>query len=277
MVNKSLINSLTNKKTYVIAEIGLNHNGNLDEALSLVDAAARAGVDAVKFQTYISEKRAPKGDNEMLGILKKLELEFSNFGIIKKYADDLGIEFFSTAFDLESVSYLESINVGLYKVASFDIANYKLLNSIADTRKPIIFSTGMATEQEIKSAYNIFCGKSKHIGILHCVSSYPTEPADAHLSNIFDLQANYDCSIGQSDHTNSIDVPLYAVCAGASIVEKHFKISDSHKCIDSSVSITEKQMSQLVTTIRNIENIFGNVEYGVRENEKGAEKFKRYS
>lgn len=277
MVEKSFKNSLKKNKTYIIAEIGLNHNGSLDEAIALVDAAAKSGVDAVKFQTYISEKRAPKGDEEMLNILKKYELKFSDFSEIKKHAESKDVEFFSTAFDKESIDYLETIGVELYKVASFDISNLKLLNELAATKKPIIFSTGMATLTEIKKAHEILSNGTKHIGILHCVSSYPTEPTDAHLSNIFDLQAHFDCSIGQSDHTNSIDVPLYAVCAGASIIEKHFKISDSHKCIDSSVSITEKQMSQLVTTIRSIENIFGNVEYGVRENEKGAEKFKRYS
>jgi sialic acid synthase SpsE len=277
MVEKSFKNSLKKNKTYIIAEIGLNHNGSLDEAIALVDAAAKSGVDAVKFQTYISEKRAPKGDEEMLNILKKYELKFSDFSEIKKHAESKDVEFFSTAFDKESIDYLETIGVELYKVASFDISNLKLLNELAATKKPIIFSTGMATLTEIKKAYEILSSGTKHIGILHCISSYPTNLNDAYLSNIPELLKKFDCHIGQSDHTNSIEVPQYAVAAGATIIEKHFKIDEKYECIDAPVSITQDQMAKLVTNIRKIEKIFGTSTFGIKPNEKDIVRFRRFS
>lgn len=277
MVKKAFKRSLDNNQTYIIAEIGLNHNGSLDEAISLVDSAADSGVDAVKFQTYLSEKRAPEGDEEMLNILKKYELKFSDFSEIKKHAEAKGVEFFSTAFDEESIDYLESIGVNLYKVASFDIANVKLLNELAATKKPIIFSTGMASWSEITRAYEIFSKSTEHVGILHCVSSYPTSSNDAYLSNIPELLKKFNCHIGQSDHTSSIEVPQYAVAAGATIIEKHFKIDEKHQCIDAPVSITHNQMAKLVTNIRKIEKIFGTSTFGVRPTEKDIVRFRRHS
>ncbi len=277
MVDKSFKSCLKNNQTYIIAEIGLNHNGSLEEAIALVDSAADSGVDAVKFQTYISEKRAPAGDENMLNVLKKHELKFSDFSEIKKHAEAKGVEFFSTAFDKESIDYLESIGVNLYKVASFDIANLKLLNELADTKKPIIFSTGMATLSEITRAYEIFSKSTEHIGILHCVSSYPTNSNDAYLSNVTELLKKFSCYIGQSDHTNSIEVPQYAVAAGANIIEKHFKINEKHECIDAPVSITHDQMAQLVKNIRKIERIFGTATFGVKPNEKDIVRFRRLS
>lgn len=267
----------TNNRTYVIAEIGINHRGDVEVAKKLIDSAVKAGVDAVKFQTYLTEKRAPKGEREIFDILKSLELPFEAFKELKEYARKYDVDFFSTPFDRESIEYLEEIGMDLYKIASFDIANHQLLRDIAKTRKPVILSIGMSNLDEIREAYKILQEGTNNIALLHCISSYPTEEKDAKLANIYKLQKEFDCIIGQSDHTNDIFVPLCAVSAGAQIIEKHFKIDDNFKCIDAPVSITESQMSKMVNEIRRVEKIFGNEEFGVRESEKSTVVFRRKS
>lgn len=267
----------TDNRTYVIAEIGINHRGSVEVAKELIDSAVRAGVDAVKFQTYLTEKRAPEGNKEVFDILKELELPFEKFKELKEYASKYDVDFFSTPFDEESVDYLESIDTDLYKVASFDIVNHKLLNKIAATGKPVILSVGMSNMQEIKAAYDILSQGTKNIAILHCISSYPTNETEARLSNIYKLQSEFDCIIGQSDHTNDIYVPLCAVSAGAQVIEKHFKVDEDFECIDAPVSITEQQMKKLVEDTRRIEQIFGGEEFGIREIEQAIVPFRRKS
>ena len=267
----------TENRTYIIAEIGINHRGSVEVAKELIDSAVRTGVDAVKFQTYLTEKRAPKGNDEVFKILKDLELPFEAFKELKEYANQFNVDFFSTPFDTESVEYLESIGTDLYKIASFDIVNHQLLKDVAKTGKPVILSVGMSNLEEIKEAYKILSTGTKNIAILHCISSYPTDETDAKLSNIYSLQNEFDCIIGQSDHTNDIFVPLCAVSAGAQIIEKHYKVDDSFDCIDSPVSITENQMKKLVDATRRIEKIFGYEEFGVRKTEKGIVEFRRKS
>ncbi|HJZ22997.1 MAG TPA: N-acetylneuraminate synthase family protein, partial [Candidatus Babeliales bacterium] len=228
----------TDNKVYVIAEIGLNHGGDINTAKRLIDSASRTGVDAVKFQTYLTEKRVPK-NSPIFDILKKCELPFEAFKEIKDYTETYNIEFFSTPFDEESVDFLESINCALYKVASFDVVNYKLLSKIADTKKTIIMSVGMANLSEIEEAFKILNNKTKKLAILHCISAYPTKEEDANLSAVYTLKEKFDCVIGQSDHTNGIIVPVYAVAAGAQVIEKHYKIDENMNCVDAPVSISE--------------------------------------
>ena len=246
----------TDNKTYVIAEIGINHGGNLDNAKRLIDSAAKTGCDAVKFQTYLTEQRAPKGNQEVFDILKKCELPFSDFEKLKDHSKGYGIDFFSTPFDRESIEFLESIETDLYKVASFDVVNKKLLRELAKTGKPIIMSVGMANLDEIRGAYDVIAANKNNLAILHCVSAYPTEERNANLGAINVLQDEFsDCVIGQSDHTAGIKVPLYAVAAGAQIIEKHYKINENMDCIDAPVSISEKSMKNLVNEIRVVELI----------------------
>jgi len=266
----------TNNRTYIIAEIGINHRGDIEIAKKLIDSAVRSGVDAVKFQTYLTEKRAPKGNIEMFDLLKNLELPFEAFRELKDYSNKQKIDFFSTPFDSESVDYLNNIGVDFYKVASFDLTNHKILNEIAQTGRPVIMSIGMSNLKEIDEAYNILKKGTKKIAILHCISSYPTNEKDSSLSNLYKLKDRYgECIIGQSDHTNDIKVPIYAAAAGAQILEKHFKIDDNFECVDSVVSITESQMKKLVEEIRNLEKIFGEEIFGLREVEKAQENFRR--
>ncbi len=267
----------TDYRTYVIAEIGINHGGDLGLAERLIESAARTGVDAVKSQTYITEKRAPKGNQAIFDILKKCELPFEAFRTLKDCAASHGVDFFSTPFDQESVEYLNSIDVDLFKVASFDVVNLGLLRKLAKTGKPIIMSVGMADRQEIDLAYRTLREGTKNIALLHCVSSYPLEEKQANLSAIYELQDSYDCVIGYSDHTPGIAASLMAVAAGAQIIEKHFRIDQGMDCIDAPVSITEAQTKQLIEEIRRLETIFGEGELGLREAEKNMVVFRRVS
>jgi len=267
----------TDNRTYIIAEIGINHRGDINIAKQLIDSAVRSGVDAVKFQTYITEQRAPKGNDEVFKILKDLELPFEAFKELMDHAKQYDIDFFSTPFDKESVEYLESIGADIYKIASFDVINHQLLREVAKTGKPVIMSVGMSNLDEIEDAYNILKKGTDSIAILHCISSYPTIEKDSNLSNIYKIQERYDCIIGQSDHSDDIKVPVYAAAAGAQILEKHFKIDEGFECIDSSVSITEIQMRGLVEEVRDLEKIFGDESFGLREAEKGVEIFRRPS
>jgi len=266
----------TDNKTYVIAEIGINHGGNLDTAFKLIDSAAKTGCDAVKFQTYLTEQRAPKGNQEIFDILKKCELPFKDFEKLKEHTKGYGIDFFSTPFDKESVEYLESIGADLYKVASFDVVNKELLRVLAKTDKPIIMSVGMANITEIRIAHQIISASNSTLAILHCVSAYPTEEKDANLGAISVLQQEFpDTVIGQSDHTSGIKVPLYAVAAGAQIIEKHYKIDNEMGCIDAPVSITEDEMIDMVAEIRSLENIYGSAIVDLTDVQRSATVFRR--
>lgn len=267
----------TANRTYVIAEIGINHGGNISLAKSLIASAALTGADAVKFQAYITEKRAPKGNQVIYDILKRCELSFTAFKELKEYSSRYNVDFFCTAFDKESLDGLENIKCDLYKVASFDVVNHKLLSVVASTGKPVILSVGMADLDEIEKAYNILKNGTDKIALLHCISAYPTRPEDANLAAIYTLQNKFDCVIGHSDHTNDILVPLYAVAAGAQIIEKHFKIDKNMDCVDAVVSITAAQMKQLVEETRRIEQIFGDGEFGVRKVEKDITPFRRHT
>jgi sialic acid synthase SpsE len=264
-------------KTFTIAEIGLNHGGDINLAMKMIDSAVRAGADSVKFQTYLTEKRVKK-DSPIFDILKKCELSFESFRILKEYSEKLGVIFFSTPFDEESVDYLESINVELYKIASFDLVNKVMLKKIESTKKPIILSVGMSEISEIKSALEILKPNSNNIALLHCISAYPTEEFDANLNAINTLKYEFpNCVIGQSDHTNAIKVPIYSVAAGAQIIEKHFKISDDMDCVDAPVSITELQFKQMVSEIRDLEKIMGNGIPHLTAAQEGTKQYRRFT
>ena len=259
---------------FIIAEAGINHNGKVKEALKLVDAAKKTGVSAIKFQTYKTEKRTKK-NSVIFDILKKCELNYSDFKIIKDYCDEKKIVFFSTPFDIEAIDFLESIKVKLYKISSFDVQNLELIQRIIKTKKPCIFSTGMSNLNSITNTYNLFKKKKVETGILHCISSYPNTEENSFLSNISVLKQKFKSTIGLSDHTNDIKTSLYSYILGAKIIEKHFKINENHKCVDSAVSIVPSQMSKLIYQINNFNKINGKPKFGVRPNEKLATAFRR--
>jgi len=267
----------TDNNTYIIAELGINHGGDVDLAKKLIDSSANTGVDAVKFQTYITEKRAPKGNSDIFNILNKCELPFDAFKELKDYSQQYDIDFISTPFDNESIDFLDSIGCSKFKIASFDVVNHQLLAHLSKTKKPVILSVGMSNEEEIKQALQILKKGTEKISLLHCISAYPCEEDDMNLSAIFKLQELFNNAIGLSDHTNTTLTSLYAVAAGAQIIEKHYKIDDNMDCIDAPVSITEVQMKKMVNEIRRIESIFGNAELGVRTVEKPTTVFRRYT
>ncbi len=262
------------KKPFLIAEAGINHNGNVNQAIKMVELAKKSGADAIKFQTYITDKRVPK-KSPVHKILKKCELTYNDFEKIKKFCDKKNIIFFSTPFDIESVTFLEKLKVKLYKVASFDISNYQLLRRIILTKKPTIISTGMAKLNEIEKTYNLFKRKKINLALLHCISSYPNKDETSYLSNIEFLKKNFNCSIGFSDHTNDINTSIYSFILGAKIIEKHFMISKKTKCIDKPVSIDPKQFSKMKNEIDKIIEIIGKPRFGIRPEEKKTKIFKR--
>ena len=272
MVEKKFFKNLNN---FIIAEAGINHNGKVKTALKLVDVAKKNGASAIKFQTYITEKRIKKKYTKIFDILKKCELKFDDFKIINDYCKYKKINFFSTPFDTESVNFLNNLNVKLFKVASFDIGNFELINEIIKTKKPTIISTGMASLKEIDKVYKVFKKKGIDLALLHCVSSYPNKDDSSYLSNIPFLKNRFKCEIGISDHTNDIKIPIYGNLIGAKIMEKHLKINDNHKCVDASVSITGKQLLQLKLETDNIKKILKVVSFGVRKEEIGSKIFKR--
>ena len=264
-------------KTFVIAEIGINHGGNLNTAKKLIDAAVRAGVDAVKFQTYITEKRTKK-NSPIFNILKQCELSFDDFSKLNAYSIKKGVEFMSTPFDEESFYFLKKLNTNKIKIASFDTVNTKFLKTIAKKKSNFILSVGMSKIAEIKRAYKILKNEGKNeVSLLHCISSYPTKEKDSHLNCINFLKKSFDCTIGHSDHTNDIFVPFCAVVMGARIIEKHFMINSNMKCVDKPVSITEKQMKQLILNIKRFELSLGKDIFGVRKNEEQTKIFRRFS
>lgn len=265
---------LRKNKPFLIAEIGINHNGNFSEAIKLVNKANVSGADAVKFQTYITEKRVKK-NSPIFDILKKCELTYDEFYKLKKYCDKKKILFFSTPFDTESVNFLKSINVKLFKLASFDISNYNLVREILKTKTKTIISTGMATLKEILIIDKMFNKKKIPHYFLHCVSAYPNKEEYSYLNNLNFLSKKLDCQIGLSDHTDNINICKYAYFMGSRIFEKHFKLSKNHKCVDGSVSVTPEQFFNLKKDLLHFEKILGKVKFGIKPTEKKTMIYRR--
>jgi len=259
---------------YFIAEAGINHSGSLKKAINLIDDACEAKADAIKFQTYNSELRAPKNNKKVFDILKKCELKHEDFKTLKDYADDKNIQFFSTPFDIESAIYLKSVGINVAKIASFDTTNIDLIEKCIDLFEDIIISTGMTSIEQINKIVSLL-KENTNLIILHCISSYPMAPNEARLTNINTLKNLYNHIIGYSDHSSSIEIPLYAVAAGAQVIEKHFML-ENDSCVDESVSISKKQFNNMVIKGNEIYHILGKEEFGVRDVEKNLLAFRRY-
>ncbi|MBU5591095.1 N-acetylneuraminate synthase [Clostridium sp. MSJ-4] len=278
------------KPCFIIAEAGVNHNGDINIAKKLVDAAVEAGVDAVKFQTFKVEnlvtKKAPKADyqKETTGtgnqyeMLKKLELSYEDHIILKKYCEEKGILFISTPFDFESVDLLEKLNIPLYKISSGDLTNIPLLKYIAKLNKPMIVSTGMANLGEVEVAIEAIneTGNNK-ISLLHCTSNYPTNYKDVNLNAMNTLKNAFKLPVGYSDHTVGIEVPIAAVTMGACIVEKHFTLDKSMEGPDHKASLNPEELRKMLLGIRNIEEAFGDGIKKCNSNEESSKKVARKS
>ncbi len=269
-------------KTFIIAEAGENHNGKLEQAFALIDKAAWAGADCVKFQTYVTgeliSKRAEKAeyqkaatgnDETQYEMLKKLELSFEEFARLKKYADEKGILFLSTPFDIPSVRFLDSIGIFCFKVPSGEITNYPYLMEIAGTGKDVIMSTGMAEIWEIEQAVSVLReGGAGDISLLHCNTEYPTPMEDVNLRAMLSLKEKFGVRVGYSDHTKGIEVPVAAVALGAEIIEKHFTLDHNMEGPDHKASLEPGELKAMVEGIRNIEKALGNGVKTVSKSEK---------
>lgn len=258
------------QKTIIIAEAGVNHNGDIENAFRLIDAAVEAGVDYVKFQTFKSEKlvshKAKKadyqientknGEESQLQMLQKLELSHQQHEQLIAYCQQKNISFFSTAFDLDSLQYLHDIGLKLLKVPSGEITNLPYLRKAARLFEEVILSTGMSTMGDIKEALKVFTnsGISKDkITILHCNTEYPTPMKDVNLKAMLHIQHEFGTAIGYSDHTLGIEVPIAAVALGAGMIEKHFTLDKNMPGPDHSASLEPAELKAMVTAIRNIE------------------------
>jgi N,N'-diacetyllegionaminate synthase len=256
-------------KVIIIAEAGVNHNGDINLAKKLIDVAVDAGVDYVKFQTFIAENIVSKdaakadyqknttGENEnQLEMIKKLQLSFDNFIELKVYCELKGIKFLSTPFDLESVEFLKTLNMGLWKIPSGEITNLTYLQKIGTYNEEVIFSTGMSTVEDIKNALEVLinAGTAKEkISVLHCNTEYPTPFTQVNLVAMHHIKNEFDVTVGYSDHTLGIEVPIAAVALGAKIIEKHFTLDRNMVGPDHSASLEPQELKDMVNSIRNIE------------------------
>jgi N,N'-diacetyllegionaminate synthase len=254
----------------IIAEAGVNHNGDMNLAKQLIDAAVEAGVDYVKFQTFKAEnlvsKEAKKADYQIentknasenqLQMLRKLELSHAQHEELISYCKQKNISFFSTAFDLDSLNYLKELGLKMVKIPSGEITNLPYLRRAASLFKEVIFSSGMSTMEEIGEALEVFlqAGISKdNITILHCNTEYPTPMKDVNLRAMLAIQKRFGVKIGYSDHTLGIEVPIAAVALGGKMIEKHFTLDRNLPGPDQLASLEPEELKALVKTIRNIE------------------------
>jgi len=260
-------------KTLIIAEAGVNHNGSLEIAKKLVDAAVDAGSDSVKFQTFKAERMISKfaqkaeyqyritDKNEtQLEMVKRLELDINAHKELIGYCKEKGIMFLSTPFDIESIELLNELGVKTFKIPSGEITNLPYLRKIGSLKRDTILSTGMANMSEIERALDILVesGTSKdNITVLHCNTEYPTPFEDVNLLAMNTIKETFKVNVGYSDHTIGIEVPIAAVVLGASVIEKHFTLNKGMEGPDHKASLEPDELKCMVTAIRNIEKVLG--------------------
>ena len=258
-------------KTLIIAEAGVNHNGNFEIAKQLVDKAVEAGADIVKFQTCKAEnvisRYADKAEyqkvttgeaDSQLEMVRKLMLTYEEYGKLKEYCDEKDITFLSTAFDLPSVDYLHSIGMKMWKIPSGEITNLPLLIKIAQLHEPIIMSTGMSELSEVGDAVKVLKENGAgDITLLHCTTEYPAPYADVNLKAMETMKEAFDLPVGYSDHTKGLEIPIAAVARGACVIEKHFTLSREMEGPDHKASIEPDELKQMVSSIRNVEAAIG--------------------
>ncbi|MBR3830230.1 MAG: N-acetylneuraminate synthase [Muribaculaceae bacterium] len=271
-------------KTLIIAEAGVNHNGNIDMAKRLIEAAAEAGVDYVKFQTFKSEKLVSRhatkadyqkantgGEDSQLKMLQQLELSRDDHFLLIEHCKKCGIKFLSTAFDLESIEFLHSLNLDLWKIPSGEITNLPYLRSIAQKGGRVIMSTGMCDLSDIEAALKALISNGtpkENITLLHCNTEYPTPWNDVNLRAMHDIAKRFNVPVGYSDHTRGIEVPIAAVALGATVIEKHFTLDNNLPGPDHKASLEPHQLKAMVDAIRHIECALGSGTKQVSESER---------
>lgn len=271
----SVSTQLNIQQVYIIAEAGVNHNGQLDVALRMVDAAADSGADCIKFQTFHSEKLVSRfavqaeyqkrnlgsEDASQLSMLRKLELAESDHFTLLEHCRTRGIQFLSTPFDMESLTLLNKLGMPFWKIPSGEITNLPYLMRIAATGKPVVLSTGMSTMAEIEACVTVLKKNgSGAITLLHCNTDYPTPFEDVNLRAMLTLHTAFNLPVGYSDHTTGIEVPIAATALGATVIEKHFTLDRSMPGPDHVASINPQELIQMVRSIRNITAALGSPE-----------------
>lgn len=269
-------------KVYIIAEAGVNHNGDINIAKRLVDAAATAGADAVKFQTFQAQnlvcKSAKKAEYQLetteqsetqYQMLKKLELTEEMHRELISYCNAQGIQFLSTPFDVNSVELLERYQLPIMKISSGEITNYPYLKKIGSTKKKVILSTGMSTLDEVKSAVKVLQDNgTTDIVVLHCNTEYPTPMSDVNLRAMVTLRKELGLNVGYSDHTNGIEAAIAAVALGACVIEKHFTLDRTMAGPDHKASLEPEELKAMIAAVRNVERALGDGEKRPSDSEK---------
>ncbi len=257
---------------YIIAEAGVNHNGSLETARRMVDAAKEAGADCIKFQTFRSEnlvsRRAEKAqyqkkntspDGTQLEMLRKLELSYEDFCKLSGYCREAQLEFLSTAFDLESVDFLHGLGMKVWKIPSGEITNLPYLVRIAELKQRVILSTGMCEMKEIEAAVEVLRKYgTQDITLLHCTTEYPAPYEDVNLNAMAAMRNSFRLPVGYSDHTQGIEVAVAAAALGAAVIEKHFTLDKMMEGPDHKASLETAELKAMITSIRNIERAMGN-------------------
>lgn len=277
------------QRPWIVAELSGNHQGDINIALALISAAKQAGADAVKLQTYTADTMTI--DHEGPGFVLETGL-WAGKNLYELYdqahtpwhwheqlfehARQLDITLFSAPFDSSAVDFLESLNCPAYKIASFELVDTGLIKKVAQTGKPIIFSTGMATLEEIDEAISTAKNNgAEQIAILHCTSSYPAAFEDMHLRNIADLNSRYECATGLSDHSLGTVLPVAATAIGASIIEKHFVLSVDSNAVDAAFSLSPEVFSTMVTDCQNAWSAMQGTCYGNNQSETHEKQYRR--
>lgn len=259
-------------KIYIIAEAGVNHNGDVTLAKQMIVEAKKAGADAVKFQTFLAKNLvssfAPKAEYQMqttdkeetqLEMLKNLELSFAHFTLLQQYAIEVGIDFLSTPFDHDSIDFLTTLGMTCWKIPSGEITNKPYLMKIEQTKLPIILSTGMSTMEEIADALSIFHKYNRRdITLLHCNTEYPTPYEDVNLLAMSTLKESFGVKVGYSDHTCGIEISIAAAALGACVIEKHFTLDKTMPGPDHKASLEPLELAAMIKSIRNVEAAMGN-------------------
>lgn len=278
-----------NHKPFIIAEMSGNHNQSLERALKIVDEAALAGADAIKLQTYTADTMTVKGaytikdDNslwngrELYELYQQAYTPWEWHKAIFDRAKQHGMLAFSSPFDASAVDFLEELNVPAYKIASFENTDHPLLKKVAQTGKPVIMSTGVATLADIDEAISVLRENGcQELAILKCTSTYPATPSNSNISTISHMAHLFDdVLVGLSDHTMGIGVPVAAVALGACIVEKHFTLSRADGGVDSAFSLEPAELKSLVVESERAFLALGKIQYGVQKAEKNSKRFKR--
>ncbi len=262
---------MDNKHVMIIAEAGVNHNGDLELAKKMALVAKECGADAVKYQTAVPELVisvfAPKaeyqkettGDKEsQLEMVRKLHFDFESHRLLKEYCDSIGIQYLSSPFDIPSVEFLATLNLPCMKVPSGEITNYPYLVAVGKTGLPVILSTGMSVPDEIEDAVKLLKENgSGEITILHCNTEYPTNYEDANLGAMLWLKERFHCPVGLSDHTRGYECDVAAAALGAVVIEKHFTLDKNMEGPDQKASLDPKELADMVQAVRNIEAAMG--------------------